>query len=310
MTAVITDDLAALRPFAEEVGTEGPVAVAGARTCWELGGELAPRTRVTAAPSGLVAYQPEEMTVRVRAGTSVAELHDALLAHRQRTALPERGGTVGGALAAGRNDLQVLGRGRVRDSVLQIRYISAEGRIVTGGGPTVKNVTGFDLPRLMVGALGTLGLLAEAVLRTRPIGEATGWYVAGDADPFEVRRLLHRPGCILWDGEQTWVQLEGHTADVRAETTALRMAGAFAPAEGPPVLPLHRWSLRPSDLRTLDPAATGPFVALIGVGTVHATLPQPTPRATDPPAVQLAARVKAAFDPAGRLNPGRVPGRR
>src|SRR4051812_7469403 len=104
------------------------------------------------------------MTVRVRVGTTVAELHEALRAHGQRSALPERGGTVGGAIAVGHNDLHVLGRGRVRDAVLQLRYVSADGRLITGGGTTVKNVSGFDLPRLMVGALGTLGVLAEAVL--------------------------------------------------------------------------------------------------------------------------------------------------
>ena len=97
------------------------------------------------------------MTVRVRTGTTVEELHTELAARGQRTPLVERGGTVGGALAVGENDIFVLGRGTLRASVLQVRYVSAEGRIVNGGGPTVKNVTGFDLPRLMVGALGTFG---------------------------------------------------------------------------------------------------------------------------------------------------------
>ena len=101
-----------LAAFADEVGTEGPVAVEGGRTRWNVGGASAPGTRLVAAPTGIVDYVPDEMTVTVRCGTPVAELHEALAERGQRTCLPERGGTVGGALAVGENSLHVLGRGR------------------------------------------------------------------------------------------------------------------------------------------------------------------------------------------------------
>ena len=179
MTANPTPTLAmddpVLRDFATEVGDTGPVAVAGARTRWSAGGDLHSDARVIDAPGGIAEYRPEEMTVRVRAGTPVAELHAALAEAGQRTALPERGGTVGGALAVGESDFRALGRGLVRASVLQVRYVSAEGRLINSGGPTVKNVSGFDLPRLMVGSLGTLGLLAEVILRTNPIPAVDRW---------------------------------------------------------------------------------------------------------------------------------------
>src|SRR4051794_7411363 len=156
------------------------------------------------------------MTVRVRAGTSVADLDAALADAGQCVALPdEPGATVGGVLAVGHSGLRRLGWGPVRDVVLEVRYVSADGEVVKGGGPTVKNVSGFDLPRLLVGSLGTLGVLAEVVLRTRPLPAAEAWFAAHDgADPFAIGRALHRPACVLWDGTCTWVLLDGHPDDI------------------------------------------------------------------------------------------------
>jgi glycolate oxidase FAD binding subunit len=298
-----------MRAFAADVGDTGPVAVEGARTRWGTGGDPTPDSRLVRAPAGIVEHRPEEMTVRVRAGTPVEELHAELAAQRQRTALPRRGGTVGGALAIGENDLCVLGRGRVRDAVLQVRYVSAEGAVVTGGGPMIKNVTGYDLPRLLVGSLGTLGCLGEAILRTNPIPAVTRWFSAVGADPFAARDLLLRPSALLFDGRSTWVQLEGHTADVdadrRALSTSATVGGRWAECEDGPALPPHRWSLRPSDLRQLDEAMLGAFVASIGTGLVFASRPAP-PRLVTPSVARLASRVKREFDPSGRLNPGRT----
>jgi len=189
MTATLHVDDPTLLAFADEVGDTGPVAIEGERTRWELGGESTGEPRLLRAPAGIVDYKPEEMTVQVRAGTTVADLHAALAEKGQRSALPERCGTVGGALVVGENDIRALGRGRVRESLLQVRYVSAEGRIVSSGGPTVKNVSGFDLPRLMVGSLGTLGCVAEVILRTNPIPAESRWFHATDqrTDETELR---------------------------------------------------------------------------------------------------------------------------
>jgi glycolate oxidase FAD binding subunit len=305
-TAARSEPDPVLRAFAEEVGADGPVAVEGARTRFALGGPLDAGTRILHAPAGIVAHQPEEMTVRVRAGTPVADLHRELATRGQRTALPERGGTVGGAIATGENALCVGGVGRIRHALLEARYVSAEGRLITGGGPTVKNVTGFDLPRVLVGSLGTLGLLAEVILRTNPVPAISRWLAADGADPFAVDQRLFAPAAVLWDGAQVWVRLEGHGVDVETEQAGLRDLGDFAEGDGPPALPPHRWSLRPSALRDLDRGATGAFVASIGVGTVFASRPQPA-RAPDPVARAVAGRLKAALDPTGRLAPGRDP---
>jgi glycolate oxidase FAD binding subunit len=298
-----------LADFAESVGTAGAVAVRGAGTRWDLGGPSEPGTRVVEAPTGIITYAPEEMTVRVRAGTPVVELHAALADRGQRTPLVERGGTVGGAIAVGENGIQQLGRGTLRSSVLQVRYVSADGRVINGGGPTVKNVTGFDLPRLMVGSLGTLGLLAEVILRTNPIPAASVWLAANEADPFTARDALQRPSAVLWDGARTWVLLEGHAADLAAQRSVLATLGAYDEVDGPPGLPTHRWSLSPADLRSIAAHDTGSFVAVVGVGLVFAERPQ-TVRTLSPSVAELHRRMKANFDPTGRLNPGRDPGRR
>lgn len=305
-----TDD-PRLVEFAEQVGVDGPVAIEGARTRWSVGGRARDDTRLMPAPSGIVSQQPDEMIVRVGAGTSVAELHAALAEANQRTALPDRGGTVGGALAVGENDLLARAVGRVRHGLLQVDYVAADGRLITGGGPTVKNVSGFDLPRLMVGSLGTLGLMAEVILRTNPIPPTGVWLRADDVDPFAVDGALFEPAAVLWDRrddrtDRTWVRLEGHATDVAAQRDTLAGLARFEETAAPEDLPEHRWSVKPSDVASLTPASMGGFVASIGVGTVMAARPQP-PREADATSRAIAARLKAQFDPEGRLNPGRDP---
>lgn len=300
---------ATLAAFADEVGADGPIAVAGNQTRWHAGGPADDGVRLVHAPTGIVEYVPDEMTVTVRAGTSVEELHAELAGKGQRTGLPERGGSVGGAVAVGENSEFVLGRGRVREAVLQVRYVSDDGHLIKGGGPTVKNVTGFDLPRLMVGSLGTLGLFAEFILRTNPIPECQRWLRSDDVDPFAVATATLRQAAIFWDGSATWVQIEGHAPAVDAEQQRLRAIGTFEQIEAGPIIDGHRWSVTPKALRTPSNEWGEQWLASVGVGTIWASNAQP-PATPSAGVQQLAQRVKAQFDPRGRLNPGRTPGER
>ncbi len=301
-------DLSRLTAFAEEVGSRDQVAVEGGRTRWGHGGPLSADARLVRAPSGIIDYQPAEMTIRVGAGTTVAELDAALAEAGQRSALPDRGGTVGGALAVGENDLELLGRGRVRDAALQIDYVSAEGKVVTAGGPTVKNVSGFNLPKVLVGSLGTLGLIGEVILRTNPAPAASRWMAAVGIDPLTVFDALLRPAVVLHDGDRVFAKLEGHRVDVEAEAQVLRSLASFSEVDGAPPLPPHRWSLTPAQV--LNPQRVSGigdrFVALVGVGLLFADNTQPA-KPVDAAVRTVADRMKQLFDPTGRLNPGRRP---
>jgi glycolate oxidase FAD binding subunit len=280
-----------LEPFAEVVGTSDPVTISGLGT---RGGPVED-VRTVAAPAGIAWVQADEMIVCCGAGTLVDELVAALAEHGQTVALPV-GGTVGGALAAGLSDVRRLGYGPVRDVLLQARYVSAAGEIVKAGGPTVKNVSGFDLCRLLVGSNGTLGFMGEVIVRTRPLPQVSQWCTASCTDPFPVFGRLYRPVSVLWNGGTIWALLEGHAADV-AEQAAV---AGLVPCDGPPPLPTgSRRSVAPASVTAVE----GAFVAEIGIGVVHHTA-RWTPPARSPRVVALARAIKDELDPTHRLNPG------
>ena len=280
-----------LTEFIEEVGSSDPVTIAGLST---RGGPV-DDVRPVMAPVGIDHVLPDEMIVQCGAGTPVEEVDAALAPFGQTVAIPPSG-TIGGALAVGESGLRRLGYGPLRDVLLQARYVSAEGLVVKAGGPTVKNVSGFDLCRLLVGSHGTLGFMGEVILRTRPRASFEQWFVT-DAPPATVMTSLYRPTAVLWDGEQVWALLEGDPRDVENQAAT----AGLVPGD-PPELPTGgRWSLPPSELSGL--VGTGKFVAELGVGIVHHEHPAP-PRQPSDAVVELHRRIKAEFDPSGRLNPG------
>jgi FAD/FMN-containing dehydrogenase len=286
-----------LSEFAEEIGSSDPVTIAGMST---RGGPV-PGVRTVMAPSGVEWIKPEEMIVCCGAGTSMAELDAALDLVGQYVAIPPSG-TVGGALALGNSGIRRLGHGPIRDAVLQMRYVSASGEVIKIGGPTVKNVTGFDLCRLMVGSQGTLGFFGEVLLRTQPRAPYEQWYCR-EGEPWDLLGLLYRPVSLLWDGLRCYVLLEGDARDVHHEAAAHGLRSC----DPPDISHLrYRWSVSPAsilDSLAMIDAQPGCFLAEIGVGMIHVE-EQPPARQLRPEVENLHRRLKENLDPLGRLNPG------
>ena len=137
--------------------------------------------------TGVVDYQPKELVLTARAGTPLAEIEALLTEQNQMLAFepPHFGGaaTLGGCIAAGLSGPRRPYAGAARDFVLGVRLIDGTGQALRFGGQVIKNVAGYDVSRLMVGALGTLGLLTEISLKVlpRPKAETTLQYELDEA---------------------------------------------------------------------------------------------------------------------------------
>jgi glycolate oxidase FAD binding subunit len=125
---------------------------------------------------GIIDYEPTELVITARAGTPLEELETALREKGQMLAFePPRfggGGTLGGCIAAGLSGPRRPYAGAVRDSLLGVRILDGQGTDLRFGGQVMKNVAGFDVSRLMAGAMGTLGVILEASLKTLPLPAA------------------------------------------------------------------------------------------------------------------------------------------
>lgn len=121
---------------------------------------------------GVVDYDPAEFTFTAMAGTPVREVEELLARHGQYLPfdppLAEAGATLGGTLASGLSGPGRHRYGGVRDFVLGVRFVDAEGEVVRSGGKVVKNAAGFDLAKLMVGSLGRLGVVVEVSVKVFP----------------------------------------------------------------------------------------------------------------------------------------------
>ena len=193
------------------------------------------------------------------------DLSQALREMGQRLRLPMVG-LVGGAVAARRNGPYPADNRGLPNIVLQISAVDGAGRRFTAGGWTVKNVSGFDLVKVLVGSRGTLATITEVLFRTEPIPRDSRWFVGtGDA------ALLFRPNLVFEVGGLTYVNLEGHPEDVR-EQAALLVGFDECPH------PDDDW--------------------LAGIGSAHGLRGD-----FDETTLSICRRLKASFDPDNRLSP-------
>ncbi len=163
-----------------------------------------PITLDVSALSGILNYEHDELVITARAATPVSDIEAVLNQRQQRLGFdpadwgplfgaPAQGGTIGGALSADTNGPARLRFGAARDHLLGYRAVNGLGEAYKAGGRVVKNVTGFDLSKLMCGAMGTLGVLTEVTLRVYPRAPESATLIVRDIgieDGFAVLRRV------------------------------------------------------------------------------------------------------------------------
>ena len=176
-----------------------------------------------------------DLVVRAQAGVPLADLQAALAPAGQWLALdpPEPRATVGGVVAANASGPRRLRYGTVRDLIIGITVVLADGTVAHAGGKVVKNVAGYDLAKLFCGSLGTLGMVAEAIFRLHPLPAATAVVTVQVESPTEAGRAVLRlrrsalepsaaelvVGELGWPGRLT-VVFEGIQPGVEAQAAA------------------------------------------------------------------------------------------
>ncbi|MCZ0755059.1 FAD-binding oxidoreductase [Anoxybacillus sp. J5B_2022] len=150
------------------------IAIIGGGTKRGFGGlvECADILLSLANYSGIVEHAVADMVVTVKSGTPFQQLQDYLAEYNQKVALDPawpQYATVGGVIAANESGPKRLGYGSARDSVIGLRTVYPDGTVIRSGGKVVKNVAGYDMNKLFIGSMGTLGILSEVTIKLRPL---------------------------------------------------------------------------------------------------------------------------------------------
>ena len=180
----------------------------------------------------IVEYAPADQIVTVEAGLTLTRLQQELTSHGQRLAIdppsPDRA-TLGGIVAANSYGPLRTRYGSIRDLIIGVSIVRADGTLAKGGGKVVKTVAGFDLPKLMCGSYGTLAFIATTTFRVHPLPETTISLSARVADPMllvrRVRDLRLEPAAMIAiNGDRGWMmylRFEGFATGVRAQREKL-----------------------------------------------------------------------------------------
>jgi glycolate dehydrogenase FAD-binding subunit len=288
----------------------------------------------------LVAYHPSEMIAVVEAGMRIGALNRLLSEGGQEwpSDAPEDA-TVGGVIASGASSVRRLRMGSLRDTVLEAEVVTGDGRLVRSGARTVKNVTGYDLHKLVTGTLGTLGVIVKVALKVRPLPRVRRT-LRFDGDLGLARKLLDAvptAAAVLATPGRVELRLEGWPEEVEEETAqASSVSDPIETTDDEPFPPSTPWDAKPVVAEVavppsrLDVALTGEaWGALAGVGIAWVGLDDaggldalrqrvrsaggiaPVVRGRgglgDEPvaAARVQRRLKEAFDPNEILAPGR-----
>jgi glycolate oxidase FAD binding subunit len=295
-----TEEVSAVLRAAARLGLRVVARGTGTRLTWGV-----PPTDVdlivdTSRMGAVLAHVAGDLVVTVQAGLRMVDLQDALAPHRQRLAL-DSAGTVGGTIATAASGPLRYRYGSVRDLLIGITVVRADGTVTRSGGTVVKNVAGYDLGKLYTGSLGTLGVITEAVFRLHPLPEASRWITvpaagaeraaaaiaairASQHDPVALDVDRSAPGARVTVG----VAVEGVTGGIGARADAvaeLLGAAARAPATvteqppgwwgrppHPPQGPAVTVSCEPTGLADLLATAPGALRGSAGAGVLTAGL--------------------------------------
>jgi glycolate dehydrogenase FAD-binding subunit len=216
---------------------KGPLRIVSGGTRQGLGHPVAGETLEMGGLSGITVYEPGALTLVAKAGTPLTEIEAALAAEGQRLAfepMDHRGifgsngsPTIGAIAACNVSGPRRVQAGACRDFMLGVRFVDGQGNIVKNGGRVMKNVTGYDLVKLMAGSYGTLGVLTEVSLKVLPASETRAVLLIEGLDdaraieamsealtsPFDVTGVAHLP--VGQDGSpETMIRLEGFEGSV------------------------------------------------------------------------------------------------
>jgi glycolate oxidase FAD binding subunit len=268
----------------------------------------------TARLDRVLEHEAGDLTAIVEAGVRVRDLNERLAAAGQMLALDPPGNpTIGACVAANLSGPRRHRYGSVRDLVLGVTAVLADGTIASSGGKVVKNVAGYDLGKLFCGSEGRLGLIARVALRLHPVPESARTLAvavpSASAAASRAQAILRAPLApsavdVVWPGRLA-VLFEGSARAVEEQLDSARsLAGGdedgsvWAEAEARQARARGRLLFRPGDLeatlRGLDEA-----VVRVSAGVAYVAEPVPDPR--DPAEAALAERVRAHFDPQGTL---------
>lgn len=276
----------------------------------------------------MVSHVPEDMTVTVESGMSLSELQRILHPHGQwlpvDPAFSDRL-TLEDVVASNLSGPRRLGFGPIRDHVIGMKVALADGRIIRSGGQVVKNVAGYDLLKLFIGARRSLGIIVELSFKLLPLPESETFLSMSFPTLGEAEMILQaitesplvpsvldlhdvdgagRPSITLgFSGCREEVQWQVDWLVQRHPTfmaSDLHYEASFW--SGTPEGCVRRQSVLPSRLvSVLEQGGYGPFVARAGNGSLfqRLTAPEPSPASVHP----LAARIKEVYDPANILPP-------
>ena len=330
-----------------------PLRIVGGDTKSRLGRGVKGDVLSTQGHKGIVEYAPTELVITARAGTLIRDVENALAENDQMLPFepPHLGenATLGGVIACGLSGPRRPFAGAARDFVLGMRIINGKGEILNFGGQVMKNVAGYDVSRLMVGAQGTLGVLLDISLKVLPKPECEQTLVvemdaaqaidtmnrlAGEALPISamchddeklyLRLSAAEPavmaaaqkigGDTLNEENQFWLEVREQRLDFFSKASGQKFDALWRlsiPSATPPLAiagntlidwgGAQRWLISAADAGDIHYEATSAG----GYASLHHSDSVELPPLSDGQ-LNLQKNIKAAFDPQGILNPGRL----